>query len=103
MSKRYKYSSWKGGSICLESIAESREYMLTYFLGMGTFFFIGGMETYIYWGGWVEIFCEESPHPPWICTPDMNHMIVDSGLLKYLRWNVKFSRGYNFFTQILLF
>ena len=38
---RYKYSSWKGGSICLESSAESREYMLTYFWGKGTYFYWG--------------------------------------------------------------
>ena len=30
--------SWKGGTICLESSAESLEYMLTYFWGMGTYF-----------------------------------------------------------------
>ena len=41
--------SWKGGSICLESSAESREYMLTCFWGMGTYFY-WGMEAYIYWG-----------------------------------------------------
>ena len=38
---RYKYRSWKGGSICLESSAESREYMLTYFWGKGTYFYWG--------------------------------------------------------------
>ena len=38
-SKSYKYRSWKGGIICLESIAESREYMLTYFWGKGTYFY----------------------------------------------------------------
>ena len=37
------------GSMCLESSAESREYMLTYFRGMGTYFY-WGMEAYIYWG-----------------------------------------------------
>ena len=43
------YSSWKGGSICQEYSAESREYMLTYFWGLGTYFY-WEMETYIYWG-----------------------------------------------------
>ena len=36
--------SWKGGSICLESSAESREYMLTYFWGKGTYFYLGGWK-----------------------------------------------------------
>ena len=47
----HKYTSWKGagGSICLESSAESREYISAYFWGMG-YIFIGGMEAYIYWG-----------------------------------------------------
>ena len=43
----------------------SNEYILTYFWGMGAYF---------YWGdkrGWVEIFGEmNTPLPPWICTPD---------------------------------
>ena len=43
----YNYRSWKGGIICLESSAESREYMLTYFWGKGNIFLLGG---------WVEIF-----------------------------------------------
>ena len=53
-SKRYKYRSLKGGSICLESSAESREYIyVNLFLGKGDIF-IGGTEAYIYWGGgWV--------------------------------------------------
>ena len=38
------YRSWKGGSICLESSAESREYMFThiFFLGGWKHIFIGG-------------------------------------------------------------
>ena len=55
MSKRYKYSSWKGGSICLESSAESHEYMLIYFWGMGTYFFWWDGNINLL-GGWVEIF-----------------------------------------------
>ena len=68
-SKRYKYSSWKGGSICLESNAESCEYMLIYFWGMGTYFFWWDGNIYLLGGGggWVEIF--EGMNPPWICTP----------------------------------
>ena len=37
----YKYRSWKGDSIYLESSAGSREYMLIYFWGMGTYFIWG--------------------------------------------------------------
>ena len=61
--------SCKGGSICLESSAESREYMLTYFWGMGTYFY-WGMEAYIYWGDGSKSLGDEYPHPSWICTPD---------------------------------
>ena len=48
------YRSWKGGSICLESSAEPREYMLTYFLGKGTYFYWGDGSIYLL-GGRVEI------------------------------------------------
>ena len=51
----YKYMIWKGGSICLESSAESREYMLTYFWGMGTYCYWGDGSIYLL-RGWVEIF-----------------------------------------------
>ena len=45
--------NWKGGSICLESSAESREYMLTYFWEWEHIFIVG-MEAYIHWGSqWV--------------------------------------------------
>ena len=47
--------SWKGGTICLESSAESREYMLTYFWGMGTYFYWGDGSIYLL-AGWVENF-----------------------------------------------
>ena len=43
------------GNMCLESSAESREYMLTYFRGMGTYFYWGDGSIYLL-GGWVEIF-----------------------------------------------
>ena len=68
-SKRYKYRSWKGGSICLEFSAESREYVLTYFWRMGTYFYWEDVSIYSF-GRWVEIFRDESPPPPppWICT-----------------------------------
>ena len=52
---RHKYRSWKGGSIFLESSAESREYMLTYFWEKGTYFYWGDGSIYLL-GGWVEIF-----------------------------------------------
>ena len=54
--------SWKGGSICLESSAESREYMLTYFWGMGTYFYWGDVSKSLGGG-------DEYPPSPWICTP----------------------------------
>ena len=58
-SKKYKYRSLElegqGGTICLESSAESREYILTYFWGMGTYFYWGDGSIYLL-GGWVEIF-----------------------------------------------
>ena len=43
----------------------SREYMLTYFLGTGAYFY-WGMGAWIYWGGGgVEIFGEmNTPIPP---------------------------------------
>ena len=66
--------SCKGGSICLESSAESREYMLTYFWGMGTYFY-WGMEAYIYWGDGSKSLGDEYPHPSWICTPDYRPLI----------------------------
>ena len=47
--------NYKGGSICLESSAESREHMLTYFWGMGTYFYWGDGSIYLL-GRWVEIF-----------------------------------------------
>ena len=56
---------------CLESNAESREYMLTYFWGKGTYFYRGDGSIYLL-GGWVEIFGGMNtpiPQPPWICTP----------------------------------
>ena len=37
--------------------------MFTYFWGMGTYFLLGGLKAYIYWG-WVEIFGGLIPHPP---------------------------------------
>ena len=51
----YNYRSWKGGIICLESSAESRDYMLTYFWEKGTYFYWGDGSIYLL-GGWVEIF-----------------------------------------------
>ena len=60
--------SWKGGSICLQSSAESREYILTYF-GEREHIFIGGMEAYIYWGDGSKSLGDAYPHPldlhPW--------------------------------------
>ena len=60
-SKRYKYRSCQGGSICLKSSAESREYMLAYFCGMETYFHWGDGGIHLLGGGgggrgWVEIF-----------------------------------------------
>ena len=46
----------KGVSICLESSAESREYMLAYFWGKGTYFYWGDGSIYLLGRGWVEIF-----------------------------------------------
>ena len=66
-----------GGTICLESSAESREYMLTYFWGMETYFYwgngsiiylLGDGSNFEIFGGWI-------PHPPWICSFSFNHDI----------------------------
>ena len=62
--------SWKGGSICLESSAESREYMLTYFWGMGAYFY-WGMEAYFYWGDGSKYLGVQIP--TWICTSVLNY------------------------------
>ena len=74
-SERYKYRSWKGGSICLESSAESREYLLIYFSGMGTNFYwgwkhisIGGMGRNFLW--------DESPHPPGFAPLTLCNMLL---------------------------
>ena len=48
----YNYRSWKGGIICIESSAESREYMLTYFWEKGTYF---------YWGDGLKSLGDEYP------------------------------------------
>ena len=71
-SKRYKYSSWKGGNICLESSAESREYVLTYFWGMGTYFYWGNGNIYLLGGMGREIFGG-------ICTPVSSKLAVKMG------------------------
>ena len=66
----YKYRSWKGGSISLESSAESRDYMLTYFWRMGKYFYWGDGSIFLL-GGLIEIFGGmNTPHPLWICTPE---------------------------------
>ena len=39
--------SSKGGSICLESSAESGEYMFTFFWEMGTYFYWGDGGIYL--------------------------------------------------------
>ena len=54
-AKRYKYRSWKVGSISIEFSAESREYMLTNFWGMGTYIYWGDGSIYLL-GGWKHIF-----------------------------------------------
>ena len=51
-------------SICLQSSAESREYnMLTYFWGMGTYFY-WRMEAYNYWGMGRNLWGDEYPPSP---------------------------------------
>ena len=62
----YKYKSWKS-RICLESSAESREYMLTYFWEMGTCFYWVDGSIYLLGGGGgggSKSLGDESPHPP---------------------------------------
>ena len=51
------------------SNAESREYMLTYFLGNGSIFSFGGWEHEFIGGMGRNLWGDEYPHPPWICTP----------------------------------
>ena len=65
-SKRYKYRIWKGGSICLESSAESREYMLTYLFGEWEYIFVGGWKHIFIGGDGSKSLGGASP---WICTP----------------------------------
>ena len=84
-SKRYKYRSWKGGSICLESCAESREYMLTYFWGMGTYFYWGDGNIYLL-GGWVEILGGgggmNTPIPPGFAPLSVEKIVNSADILR---------------------
>ena len=50
----------------LKSSAESREYMLTYFWGMGTYFYWGDGSIYLFGGMQMvrNLWGDEYPHPP---------------------------------------
>ena len=49
--------------------APSREYMLTYFLGNGNIFSLGDGSIYLLGGMRRNLWGDEYPYPPWICTP----------------------------------